>query len=117
MNSNSSEPKPIADPNERRREPRVHALYHVIITADGTSREVDMTVGRTLDVSAAGVRVETPGLLGVDDQVRLEIAVEETLIDARGRVVRVARVGRLIEAGIEFTSITDSDRAELQKLS
>lgn len=72
-----------------------------------------MTVGRTVDVSETGVRVETPGHLCVDDKVRLEIAVEERVVNARGRVIRAMRTGELIEAGIEFTVIDDSDRLAL----
>jgi hypothetical protein len=101
---------PAAKWSERRRQPRVRALYHVVITSNGVAEELSVTVGRTVDVSEMGVRVETPGHLSVDDIVRLEIAVEETVVDARGRVIRTMRIGELIEAGIEFTVISDSDR-------
>ena len=102
---------------ERRRAPRVEALYHIVITSDGETNEVSITVGRTVDVSGTGVRVQVPGILGVDDPVRLEIGVGETLVNAKGRVIRVARLGELIEAGIEFTRITDSDRLALLRAS
>jgi c-di-GMP-binding flagellar brake protein YcgR len=98
---------------ERRRAPRVAALYHIVISSDGESEEVSITVGRTVDVSETGVRVEVPGVLCVDDKVRIEIAVEETVVNARGRVIRVARLGELVEAGIEFTRISDTDRLAL----
>ena len=92
--------------NERRRSPRVRALYHVVITADGGRDEISVTVGRTIDVSETGVRLETPGHLCIDDKVRLEIAVEETVVNA-------ARRNDLIEAGIEFTQIGEEDRLAL----
>ena len=101
--------------DERRRSPRVRALYHVVITTDGLREELSVTVGRTLDVSETGVRIETPGHLSIDDLVRLEIAIEETVVNATGRVVHAARVGELIEAGIEFTVIGDSDRLALTR--
>ena len=101
---------PAAKVRERRRQPRVRALYHAVITSDGAAEELSVTVGRTVDISEMGVRVETPGHLSVDDIVRLEIAVEETVVEARGRVIRTMRIGELIEAGIEFTVISDSDR-------
>lgn len=54
--------------------------------------------------------MQTPGHLCPDDQIRLEIAVGDRVVHARGVVVRSARVGDLIEAGIEFTEIEASDR-------
>ncbi len=98
---------------ERRRGPRVRKLYHVVITSNGGRDETSVTVGRTLDVSETGVRLETPGHLCIDDKVRLEIAVEETVVQAEGRLVHAARVGDLVEAGIEFTTISGEDRLAL----
>jgi hypothetical protein len=88
-------------------------LYHVVITSDGSRDEISVTVGRTIDISETGVRLETPGHLCIDDKVRLEIAVEETVVNANGRVVHAARRHDLIEAGIEFTVIADEDRLAL----
>ena len=45
--------------------------------------------------------------------MRLEIAVEETVVNAGGRVVHAARKDDLIEAGIEFIQIADEDRLAL----
>jgi hypothetical protein len=101
------------DGPERRRSPRIRALYHVVISADGGRDEISVTVGRTIDVSETGVRLETPGHLCIDDKVRLEIAVEETVVNATGRVVHAARRGDLIEAGIEFLVIGEEDRLAL----
>ena len=98
---------------ERRRTPRISALYLAAITSDGLVEEMSVTVGRTIDVSETGVRLETPHPLGIDDKVRLEIAIEETLVSAQGRVVRVMRTGALIEVGIDFTMISDLDRQAL----
>ena len=98
---------------ERRRAPRVRALYHIVISSDGGADEVSVTVGRTIDVSETGVCVEMPSRLCIDDRVRLEIAVEETVVNAKGRIIRAMRVGDLIEAGIEFTLITEEDRLAL----
>lgn len=102
-----------SDSTERRRSPRIRALYHVVITADGGRDEISVTVGRTMDISETGVRLETPGHLCIDDRVRLEIAVEETVVNATGRVVHAARRGDLIEAGVEFLVIADEDRLAL----
>ena len=109
MTESTSTPEDL----ERRRAPRVRALYHVVLTSEGDTEEVNVRVGRTVDISETGVRIEAPGGLCVDDKVRLEIAVEETVVNARGRVIRAARVGELIEAGIEFTVIADEDRLAL----
>lgn len=101
--------------SERRRSPRVRALYHIVITSEGMDEEQRITVGRTLDVSETGVRVETPGPLCIDESVRLEIAIEETVVNASGRVIHASRQGDLIEAGIEFTVIDDAERLALTR--
>ena len=101
--------------SERRRSPRVRALYHVVITSEGMDEERRITVGRTLNVSDTGVRVETPGHLCIDETVRLEIAIEETVVNASGKVIHASRQGDLIEAGIEFTVIDDADRLALTR--
>ena len=101
--------------DDRRRTPRVQALYHVVVTRNGGKEESSITVGRTVDVSETGVRVELPGHLCVDDRVRMEIGLEETVVNAQGRVIRAARIGELLEAGIEFTVISDEDRLALMK--
>lgn len=98
---------------ERRRSRRVRALHHIVVSKNGDTDEASVTVGRTIDVSSTGVRIQSPGHLCIDDVVRLEIAVEDRVIEARGRVVRSARIGELIEAGIEFTVIADADRRAL----
>ena len=104
------------DGPNRRRAPRVRALYHVVLMRNGRAEETSVTVGRTVDVSENGVRVEIPGHLCVDDRVRMEIGLEETVVNAQGRVIRAARVGELVEAGIEFTVINDVDRLALIEL-
>ena len=81
-----------------------------MVTKDGGLAEESVTVGRTVDVSATGVRVQTPGHLCTDDRLRLEIAVADRVVHAHGLVVRSARIGDLIEAGIELTDIDESDR-------
>lgn len=84
-----------------------------MISKNGGSEETSITVGRTVNVSTTGVRVQTPGHLCIDDRVRLEIAVEDRVIEAWGRVVHSARVGELVEAGIELSEISDDDRRSL----
>ena len=108
-----SESTPSIERTERRRAPRVRALYHIVISSNGDANEISVAIGRTVDVSETGVRVELPGRLCVDDRVRLEIAVEETVVNAEGQVIRAARVGDLVEAGIEFTFIEEADRLAL----
>ncbi len=111
MNDARASSDPVAsDSGERRRSPRVQALYHVVVTKNGGQAEESVTVGRTVDVSATGVCVQTPGHLCTDDRLRLEIAVEDRVVHAEGRVVRSARIGELIEAGIELIEIDESDR-------
>jgi c-di-GMP-binding flagellar brake protein YcgR len=95
----------------RRKDPRVRTIHLLSVTTDKLRGESSISIGRTLDVSASGIRVEVQGRVCIEDQLQLEIAVEDRIIQARGRVVHATRKGEdLVETGIEFTSIEDADR-------
>jgi len=88
----------------------------VTVSRDKGREETSISIARTLDVGAEGLRVEVEvqGCVCIDDHLQLEIAVEERVVLAEGRVVHASRRGDyLIEIGIEFTSIADADRDAL----
>ena len=73
---------------ERRRHPRVKSLW--LISYVGKEEGVQkspFTTTRTLDMSPAGVKVETIEPLDIKALLEMEIAVRESIFSVNGRVV------------------------------
>jgi hypothetical protein len=100
--------------SDRRRSPRVRSLRLVTLEPiHAGAEEVPVDVGRTLDVSGAGVRVETTRELPAGQELELQIAASDRLLSARGRVVHVEVAGALWVAGIAWVEIAPGDLAFL----
>ena len=101
---------------DRRRSPRVESIHLVTFEAEGAEGlgASAVEVGRTLDVSVSGVRVETTTEIAPGRELDLEIAVGERVVRAQGRVLHVERVaeGRW-ELGVQFTAVTREDQVVL----
>ena len=100
---------------EKRRSPRVRAVHLIAYGVRGEEKEYEaLEVGRTLDVSETGVRVETMTRLDQGLDLEMDIAVGEELLRLHGRVVNSeAGDDAPFETGIELTEISDEDRARL----
>ncbi|MEZ4454911.1 MAG: PilZ domain-containing protein [Nannocystaceae bacterium] len=104
---------------DRRRSPRVESIhlvtYETAKTEDAATAGASVIeVGRTLDVSAHGVRVETSMGLPVGSELALEIAVGERVIRAGGRVVHAEETGEgRWEVGVRLTRLAQEDAAAL----
>lgn len=101
----------VKKPIDRRRDPRVRSMHLVSYEAHAVDPTASpLTVGRTLDVSATGLRVETALMLGLGQELDLEIAVGEQVVEAKGRVVHAAEAGgSTFVTGVEFTDIAPED--------
>ncbi|SPD73077.1 hypothetical protein PITCH_A1670020 [uncultured Desulfobacterium sp.] len=89
---------------ERRGYPRVKKLYLLSYVNKESGRQVSpVLMGRTLDVSPSGVRVEVFQRIGINSEMELEIACNEESITAKGVVVRSNRTGNeVFVVGIKF---------------
>lgn len=97
---------------DRRRSPRVESIHLVTFEAEGAASAVE--VGRTLDVSAVGARVETPTAVPVGQDLHLDIAVGDRIVRTAGRVVHAERApDDRWQIGIELVRLTPADRAAL----
>jgi hypothetical protein len=97
---------------DRRRSPRVESIHLVTFEAEGAEGigGTAVEVGRTLDVSVSGVRVETAIELDAGRELDLDVAVAERLIRAQGRVIHAEPMAPdRWEIGIQFTRIEPDD--------
>ena len=101
---------------EKRAAPRIRSLNLTSYTPrKGEQQEYIISIGRTLDVSEGGVKVETHRRLTKGTELDLDIAVEDRIISARGEVLHAEELNTgLFGTGIRFTSITEEDRQLLR---
>lgn len=89
---------------DKRRFPRFNSLNLSYVLVDGAEDEVQrQTMGRTLDVSEVGIRLETHLPVEVGREMLLSVGLEEEVLDIRGRVIHSSRnkEGKN-ELGVEF---------------
>ncbi len=106
-------------PQEKRRFERVSAQHMVSFAhlVSGAPIEPVSRLGRTLDLGAGGIRLETDSALRVGDQLLLEIAVGSQIVHAEATVVHLPPTASdLIAAGIAFDRVPDDDRETLTAL-
>ena len=76
-----------------------------------------MSMGKTLDLSPLGVRIQVSTGMEEGEPLDLEISAGEGRIQAEARVVHIELVeGGFFEVGAEFTRLDDPDRAVLLSL-
>lgn len=105
------------DSVERRAAVRVRAIYPLAYAQSEESLSPPMVhAGRTLDISETGMQIETHGLLTRGQRLKLEIALGERIIQAKGEVLYVEPLAHgQCATGIRFTSIGDGDLAALRE--
>ena len=95
------------DKIEKRRYPRVKKLYLIsyINKAEGQQTS-PVSMGRTLDISPIGVRVEVYRDIKIDSIMEMEIDLKEFNFSVQGKVVRVQEVDKKVYIlGIQFDEI------------
>jgi len=101
---------------EKRASPRIRSLNLAsYVPKKDEQQEYIISIGRTLDVSEGGAKIETHRKLDRGLQLELEIAVEDQIISARGEVLYSTELADgLFGTGIRFTAIAKEDRRLLQ---
>lgn len=101
---------------EKRAAPRIRSLNLTSYTPrKGEQQNYIISIGRTLDVSEGGVKVETHRRLAEGTRLDMDIAVEDIIISARGEVLHAEELKTgLFGTGIRFTSIREEDRQLLR---
>lgn len=94
---------------DRRREPRVQALDLVHIEEyrypSLTNFKTDDAIGRSLDLSHEGMRLQLDHPLPLKTKLGLDLALGNTVLRMQGRVVSSRIVEDRYEMGVEFTDV------------
>ena len=88
---------------EKRKFIRIDSLNLSYVLVDAPNDDEKQTMGRTLDVSEAGIRLETPVPVKLNSTLIMTIGLEEELVDIKGRVVHSSKAeGDRYQLGVEF---------------
>ncbi len=86
----------------------LHLLDYLILDEDGKAGSYSM--GRTIDVSVDGIKLETIYPLQTNTHLMITIGLEDDLIDLEGRTTHASpRDGRFV-SGVTFLKITKEGR-------
>ena len=98
---------------EKRGYPRLKRLYLIsYINKKGDRQISPVSMGRTLDISSTGVRVEVFQQTAPKTLMEMEIGVDESILPVQGKVVHAEKTGENVYViGIQF----DELQAELAK--
>lgn len=97
--------------NEQRKSRRIASLNLSYVCLDENGRAVKQGIGRTLNVSEAGILLETHFPIQPDYTIILGIGLHDEVVDIKGRPVHIrARRNGVHEVGIEFLGLDDSSR-------
>jgi Tfp pilus assembly protein PilZ len=101
---------------ELRKHPRIDSLNLSYLCVDKDGTIIEQSMGRTLNVSESGICLETHFQIGTAYHLLLTIALEDDLIEVKGRVV-FCRPGAddMFETGVEFTDMDDKAREVYKK--
>ncbi len=101
---------------EKRASRRIRSLNLTSYTPKkGEKQDYIVSIGRTLDVSEGGVKVETHRKLAKGTELEMDIAIEDKIITAKGEVLHTEELKNgLYGTGIRFTSIREEDRKYLR---
>ena len=104
--------------DDRRAACRIRSVHLAAYSGESNERpKRAISMGRTLDLSSSGVRLEVDTALEEGDVLEFEITIGEKTIQARARVIHVELVeGGLLEVGAEFGGLAKEDEAVLRSL-
>ena len=101
--------------HEMRRFPRIEAMQAVLVRKVDDEGSEKLVPTRTIAVGGCSLVTDEP--LGIGSDVELMIAVDQNVVNARGRVVyEVSSGDGRTENGIQFTRIDDQAALAIQRL-
>ncbi len=101
--------------NERNH-PRVKNLNLVQIDRHDDEGPTDLATGRTLDISHGGIRLELYQPLPLRSIVAITLALDDELVDVRGKVVYLEEIDEeRCAMGIQFLEMSESAQQQLDQ--
>ncbi|MDM8538036.1 PilZ domain-containing protein [Desulfobacterales bacterium HSG17] len=95
--------------NEKRKFTRVNSLFLSYICIDEEGKTLNEGIGRTLNVSEGGILLETNFNILPEHNLLITIAVEDNLVDVKGKVIRCWKNEEdNYHTGVEFIDIDES---------
>lgn len=83
----------------------LHLLDYLVIDKEG--QQTTYSMGRTLDVSAHGLKLEVTKEVAVGDTLLVTVGLEDDLIDLTGEVKFCTPSSNRYTTGIEFSDIKE----------
>lgn len=101
----------------KRKHPRVDTLNLLsYVTLDVDGKEWSQGMGRTLNISANGMQLETHEPLDPRSILVISVGIENEVIEVKGKVVYTNRgENKMFDAGIEFIEVKQDDLVVLKK--
>ena len=102
--------------DEKRKSTRYDSLNLSYFCEDEDGNILHESMGRTLNISESGILLETPDQVSPDNNVTLQIALEDDIINIRGHIVHCNPGDPgLFKIGIHFTDIDEASVATLKR--
>jgi PilZ domain len=95
------------------RKDSLHLLDYLIIDREG--RQTTYSMGRTLDVSEHGLKLEATQPVSKGDTLLVTIGLGDDLIDLTGEVKYSRKISNRYTVGMEFSDINDEAIRILKK--
>lgn len=91
----------------------LHLLDYLVLDEDDKPGTYSM--GRTIDVSVDGMKLETTTLFEANTRLLITVGIEDDLVDLEGRTTHVLPHDGRYVSGVTFLKITKEDRRVLAK--
>lgn len=91
----------------------LHLLDYIVIDDEGNPGTYSM--GRTIDVSIDGLKLETSQPLKLDSRLLITVGIEDDLIDLEGRITHAAAHEDRFISGVTFVKIGKDGERILSK--
>ncbi|WP_372366481.1 PilZ domain-containing protein [Candidatus Uabimicrobium sp. HlEnr_7] len=106
-----------SDPKERRSVSRIDSINFVSYQYQDEDQNAKVEgLGRTLDISLKGIKLEVPNDKIPKDELYLYIALEEAVIEVRAAIAHIAQLKEgFSEIGIRFENMSRGNELVLEK--
>lgn len=91
----------------------LHLLDYLVLDEEGNPGNYSM--GRTIDVSVDGIKLETTTPLKTDTQLLITVGIEDDLVDLEGRTTHALPLDGRYVSGVTFLKITKEGRRVFTK--